>query len=248
MNSGQRDVFNLAWKLAAVTAGRIGPGLLDSYQDERRDHAWALIEMAVNIGRVMQPKTALGAFMVQNGMRLLSLYPPARDYLMQMKYKPRPRFHEGFVVPDGLRGDESLSGRLFPQPIMETSAGAYGRLDDLAGAGFTLLLCGAGADRVVDVPGLPPGLPARVFRIVPEDDSFPLHAPEPGVEGVLRDAQGVVGAAIAPFMPSPGPSPAGSAGVGVLLRPDRYVAAVMPLAAPGPVLDALRNRIAATRS
>ena len=241
MNSGQRDVFNLAWKLAAVTAGRIGPGLLDTYERERRDHAWALIEMAVNIGRVMQPKTALGAFLVQNGMRLLSLYPPARDYLMQMKYKPKPRFHEGFVVPDGLAGDESLSGRLFPQPMMETSAGAYARLDDLSGAGFALLLCGEGADRKVAVPALPPELAARVLRVIPADDNFPLHAPEPGVDGVLRDAQGVVGAAIAPFAATAGP-----AGVGVLLRPDCYVAAVIPLGAPAAALDALQKRIAAT--
>jgi 2-polyprenyl-6-methoxyphenol hydroxylase-like FAD-dependent oxidoreductase len=35
-NTGVHDAHNLAWKLAAVLAGTAGPGLLDSYQAERR--------------------------------------------------------------------------------------------------------------------------------------------------------------------------------------------------------------------
>ncbi len=36
MNTGISDVFNLAWKLAAVDDGRAGAALLDSYTEERR--------------------------------------------------------------------------------------------------------------------------------------------------------------------------------------------------------------------
>ena len=53
MNSGIRDAHNLGWKLAEVVAGRLGPGLLATYQQERAPHAWALIELAINMGRVM---------------------------------------------------------------------------------------------------------------------------------------------------------------------------------------------------
>jgi len=35
-NAGIQDAHNLAWKLALVTAGAAGPGLLDSYEAERR--------------------------------------------------------------------------------------------------------------------------------------------------------------------------------------------------------------------
>ncbi|MBN0727038.1 FAD-dependent monooxygenase, partial [Pseudomonas aeruginosa] len=35
-NSGMRDAFNLAWKLALVVNGKAGEALLDSYQQERR--------------------------------------------------------------------------------------------------------------------------------------------------------------------------------------------------------------------
>ena len=34
MNSGVRDAHNLAWKLAAVVQGRLGPKLLDTYERE----------------------------------------------------------------------------------------------------------------------------------------------------------------------------------------------------------------------
>src|SRR3546814_7121493 len=35
-NTGVADAHNLAWKLALVTSGVAGPGLLDSYDAERR--------------------------------------------------------------------------------------------------------------------------------------------------------------------------------------------------------------------
>jgi 3-(3-hydroxy-phenyl)propionate hydroxylase len=53
MNSGLRDAQNLAWKLAAVLGGRLGPGLLESYQTERKDHLWQMILLALRMGRVM---------------------------------------------------------------------------------------------------------------------------------------------------------------------------------------------------
>ena len=40
-NTGIQDAHNLAWKLAAVLAGWAGPGLLDSYESERRPVALA---------------------------------------------------------------------------------------------------------------------------------------------------------------------------------------------------------------
>jgi len=35
MNTGLQDAYNLAWKLALVVSGRVGPALLDSYERER---------------------------------------------------------------------------------------------------------------------------------------------------------------------------------------------------------------------
>ncbi len=59
MNSGLRDAHNLAWKLAAVLNKRAGPGLLDTYEQERKDHIWQMIQMALRMGRVMSPSSRL---------------------------------------------------------------------------------------------------------------------------------------------------------------------------------------------
>jgi 2-polyprenyl-6-methoxyphenol hydroxylase-like FAD-dependent oxidoreductase len=45
-NTGVADAHNLAWKLALVTQGKAGPGLLDSYTAERRPIAALTVEQA----------------------------------------------------------------------------------------------------------------------------------------------------------------------------------------------------------
>ena len=51
LNTGVADAHNLAWKLAAVTSGTAGPGLLTSYESERRPVAVATVAHAVAAGR-----------------------------------------------------------------------------------------------------------------------------------------------------------------------------------------------------
>ncbi|MEW1928288.1 FAD-dependent monooxygenase [Streptomyces sp. NPDC088360] len=46
-NTGIQDAHNLAWKLAAVLRGEAGPGLLDTYEAERRPVSTATVEQAV---------------------------------------------------------------------------------------------------------------------------------------------------------------------------------------------------------
>jgi len=140
MNSGLRDANNLAWKLAAVTRGSLGAGLLDSYERERRDHAWAMIAFALNIGRVLAPPNAAAAWAIETMFRVLSLYPAARDYIAQMKFKPPPRFGDGFIVPDGVGKRHTLVGRLFPQPLVKTADGREVLLDEMLGDGFAIVV------------------------------------------------------------------------------------------------------------
>ncbi len=54
MCSGLRDAANLAWKLEDVVAGRAADRLLNSYQSERSEHVRAFIELAVELGDVIQ--------------------------------------------------------------------------------------------------------------------------------------------------------------------------------------------------
>ena len=54
MCSGLRDVANLAWKLRDVIRGVAPDSLLDTYETERMEHVRAFIELAVDLGSVIQ--------------------------------------------------------------------------------------------------------------------------------------------------------------------------------------------------
>ena len=205
MNSGVRDAFNIAWKLAAIVDGRLGPGLLKSYEPERRDHVWAMIQFALNIGRVLSPANKLAAFAIEWGFRALALFPKARDYIAQMKFKPPPRFTKGFLVPDGSGARETLVGRMIPQPRIRMNDGQETRLDDLLGQGFALLVNSPRASEVV------PRLRSKPWsdlnaRIVVVGDNAP--------QGAVAIPPASFGARLAAYSDHV-----------LVLRPDRYVAA-----------------------
>ena len=54
--AGLRDAANLSWKLAWVLQGRASPRILDSYDEERRPHAKAMIDLAKFMGRLIMPQ------------------------------------------------------------------------------------------------------------------------------------------------------------------------------------------------
>ncbi len=215
MNSGIRDAHNLAWKLAAVLDGRAGPGLLDTYEQERRDHIWQMIGLALRMGRVMSPPSWLQGALTQAGFMALNVWPPARDYVQQMKYKPPPRFNAGFLVPDG-KGRRSIVGRLLPQPTVRRADGDKALLDELLGNRFALLL----------PSGQPGGLAGLRHPVWDKLGAVrvalvPNGAPVAAVGGVKVAA--LAGDALDAVA-------ADYAGHALLLRPDHYVAAAVPLA------------------
>ena len=215
MNSGIRDAHNLAWKLAAVLHGLAGPGLLDSYEQERKDHVWQMIHLALRMGRVMSPRNWLRGFLAQSAFLMLNVWPPARDYVAQMKYKPPPRFNAGFLIPDG-KGRATLVGRLLPQPRVRLADGRQVLLDAVLGSRFAVLLrtrrpaesFAAFRQPVWDALGV-----ARVALL-------PVGSAVEAVQGVeiAAETDGALEAALA-----------GYSGCALLLRPDHYVAAAIPL-------------------
>ena len=58
MNAGLRDAHNIAWKLSLATTSRASPGLLDSYEIERRGPATAMVRLAVAMGDFIMPRDA----------------------------------------------------------------------------------------------------------------------------------------------------------------------------------------------
>lgn len=61
-NTGIADAVDLGWKLAAVVSGWAGPGLLDSYEDERRPVALFNREMCANLMEAWRRFAQLSAF------------------------------------------------------------------------------------------------------------------------------------------------------------------------------------------
>ena len=219
MNSGLRDAHNLGWKLAAVVKGQVGAGLLSTYERERSPHAWALIELAMNMGRIMMPTSERQAFFVQNAFRLAAkLVPPLHAYFAQMKYKPKPFYQDGFLADDG---GLKLSGRMLPQATLETHDGTRLRLDDVAGAGFAVVAIGEDAQTLaasVDSFSLGLGSVPRI-AIVPQKINL-----EPKIyEGITqgRDLDNHLGEIATR-----------AKNMLVLLRPDRYVALAMRVETP----------------
>ncbi len=232
MNSGVRDACNLGWKLAACVRGELGVAALDSYESERKPHAWALIRMAIRMGRVMMPRGTAQALLTQTALRALALYKPARDYVMQMKYKPKPHFATGFVT--GSAGP-ALRGRMFPQPPVERPDGTRVLLDTLLGRDFAVVEWDDGALPVA-APNGRRGLATALLRVIPRDHRFVGGNEDAGVERV-RDAAGVIGALFEQAKVR-----------GVVLRPDRYVAACLDRAADAGEADRMLDALVCAAS
>ena len=150
MNSGVRDAFNLGWKLDQVLAGRFGPALLDSYPRERHAHVGQMIQLALRMGAIMGPRTRLHGFLIRTFFRALGLWPAARSYFAEMKYKPPPRFNDGFLVRSMLTR-RGLVGRMLPQPVLHDGPHQGQRLDELLGDGFVLVGIGIAGEDLAQV-------------------------------------------------------------------------------------------------
>ena len=142
-NSGIRDAANLGWKLAAVVSGRADDGLLDTYDVERRKHARAMIDLSTMVGRVISPTNRRVASARDLIVRSASIVPSLKRYVLEMRFKPMPRYEHGAVVHSldskEPRRTESPAGTLFIQPRVDTRTQQNVLLDDVLGSWFAVL-------------------------------------------------------------------------------------------------------------
>jgi 3-(3-hydroxy-phenyl)propionate hydroxylase len=220
MNSGVRDAANLAWKLAAVERGQLPPSLLDTYEMERKPHAWSLIKMAVRIGAFMQPKSTLMAMLTQGGLKLCSVYRPVRDYVLQLKFKPKPRFAQGFFIGQVTPSALVAVGQLLPQPMVEMPDGTHLAMDEVLGQGFSLLALGDADVSAVLSSFAVAGLACLHVQVVSQSDDFILRVGRNLTrdipDAIIRDHEGVLEKIIRSAQAQ-----------AVALRPDRYVLAYL---------------------
>jgi len=138
-NSGIRDAGNLGWKLAAVVNGHADDALLDTYDIERRKHARAMIDLSTMVGRVISPTNRRVAALRDRVIHAASVVPSLKRYILEMRFKPMPRYQQGAVFHAEPRSETSPTGTLFIQPLVDTRGQQNVPLDDVLGPGFAVL-------------------------------------------------------------------------------------------------------------
>ena len=84
MNSGIRDVGNLGWKLALAIKMPQSSNILETYFLERKEHCWALINLAIRMGKIMMPKNSLYSFFNASFFRLIKLNKTLLSYMLSL--------------------------------------------------------------------------------------------------------------------------------------------------------------------
>ncbi len=116
MNSGVRDVSNLAWKLAAAVAGRAGDEILDTYEIERADHVRAMVNLSRRLGRVIMPTNPAIAAARDAVFALLNLSRGFRSFVRRGGLLPPPHIARSALT--AARRD-AVVGQMLPQPMVK---------------------------------------------------------------------------------------------------------------------------------
>ncbi|KJS53616.1 hypothetical protein VM98_24180 [Streptomyces rubellomurinus subsp. indigoferus] len=133
MNTGIGDVDNLAWKLAAVTAGYAGDALLDTYEAERRPVASQVIDISTANARNR------AGYRIDDELLLTAVY---RSTAV-LPSTAAPRSPGTAPEPTGLRPDGyrpgACPGERLPHVRLTGGPARVTSTLDLLGPGFTLL-------------------------------------------------------------------------------------------------------------
>ncbi|MYU29618.1 MULTISPECIES: FAD-dependent oxidoreductase [Streptomyces] len=138
LNTSVQDAYNLGWKLDAVLRGRAPETLLDTYEEERRANAAAMLELSTGVHRGE----------VKRGRATVQLDVGYRDSSLSVDTRPHA---------EGLRaGDRAPDGRVAGARLFDTFQGPH----------WTLL--GASVPGVVSLPAAPDSYGEGIFLIRPD--------------------------------------------------------------------------------
>ncbi|MEV0264348.1 FAD-dependent monooxygenase [Streptomyces sp. NPDC050617] len=214
MNTGIQDAFNLGWKLALVIGGHAGPGLLDTYEEERLPvAAWTLKTSNEGLRRIVEgvPAGRIGTDVGAN----------AETSTLGVGYR-WSSLSGGAGEERAADGDGLAAGDRAPDaPCRDAATGRPVRLfEKFAGPGHTLLGFGPHSAKVLARAGEEYAGPLRTCLIDGGPEGLDDH------EGHARAAYGMEGDGV------------------VLVRPDDYVALRLTGDAPdrgAAVVDYLRR-------
>ncbi len=140
LNSGIRDVGNIAWKLAAVLKGYASEKIIASYDDERRTHATELVALADNMGMVLGLTNPLMAGVRDWLFQAFNNVDALRSHLVEFKFKPKPFIHKGLVYhPRSHIKETDVVGKIFIQPHVEDHAAQKLKFDEILGQWYAVI-------------------------------------------------------------------------------------------------------------
>jgi 3-(3-hydroxy-phenyl)propionate hydroxylase len=147
LNSGVADAENLAWKLAAVAAGRADAALLDTYASERRGAAVVNLAATEATMRFMAPRGIVRRTLRDLVLRLAPTFGWARRRVNSGRLAEPARYDASSVVANaaGRAGGALRPGMVAPDVSLESG----GRLHDHLGLGPVVVV-----PRGADVAGV----------------------------------------------------------------------------------------------
>jgi 2-polyprenyl-6-methoxyphenol hydroxylase-like FAD-dependent oxidoreductase len=196
-NTGIADAHNLAWKLAMVLEGAAGPGLLDSYECERKPLCELIVEQAyARYVKRVDPSlsaTNLAPLLDDAAIELGSVYCPGAILDEDEEQRSAPALLEDPRKPSGRPGTR------VPHIMLQLNGVSVSTLD-LPQSGFVLL---AGADGGIWTAAgntlAEAGIPLKTYRIAPDgelsrpDDRFEQTVGIGARGALLLRPDGVIG-------------------------------------------------------
>lgn len=230
LNAGLRDALNLSWKLLEVLRGVGTDKLLSTYESERRAHAAKMVKVSRRTGAVVMAVGAVRTNMRDIAFRAVSLIPAAHRYLGSMRFITPPDYRNGVAIKAERDVDKRVGawvGFALSQPTVSDEQGSEAGLDAHLGSGWSLLTLQAEGTGAAVVDPFWSELGVSRFRLTGKPSASATGAKE----AQLVDAGRVLAL--------PGLTKTHT----VLVRPDRYVAAVFTEQSEPKVIDQLRSYV-----
>lgn len=269
MNVSMADTFNLGWKLAAVLRGQAVPGLLDTYSAERRAKAKELIDFDRDMARLFsaRPRTAAEA------ERFQQYFQKHGRYTAGVETRYAPSIITGTGRHQSLATGLVVGKRFHSAPVVRLADAKPMQLGHAlrADGRWRILLfapaqdTGAPGDPVVQLCDALAAPSGPVRRVTPADADIDSRI---DIRAVFQPPHREMSLATLPdlLLPRKGPfgltdyekvfCPAPGApdifdmrgidrqnGALVVVRPDQFVAEILPMDPAGAGLDALFNGV-----
>jgi len=120
MNGGMKDAVNLSWKLIAVLTGQAGEDILDTYAVERARIVRRMVELSRRLGAVIMATSPMVAAARDSLFACLNLSSPFRAFIARGGFIPPPAIDRSALTASG---KDALIGQMAPQPTVRTGQG-----------------------------------------------------------------------------------------------------------------------------